>query len=393
MKLSSVLAATGIFVVIGSAAGGLAWYKHQRDHKNDGMPKGHEPAEAVQLLKAREIHWQPMSDLVGTVLSLRSIVVSNELAGTIRELKFDSGAIVEAGQVLVVFDDATDRADLLAAQASVRVAQASVSVADARLKLAHSELGRWEEAVQLKASSEMDLDRSKAELDRATADRERLIAEVDLAKAKVDQVQSRLDKRVIKAPFRARVGLRTVHEGQYLVDGSQVVSLQEVSDKIYLDFAIPQEYLARVKPGMSVMATGAVFGPEPVKIDVVAIDASVNNETRNVRVRSIVDNKNGLLRQGMFVQVSVPVEAPSPRVVIPNTSLRRSSYGDQVFVVVAAEAPGMYRAKQRFVKLGPTVGEDVIVLEGVKAGDELATVGSFKLHDGAQVRSVEAAKK
>ncbi|MEK6703104.1 MAG: efflux transporter periplasmic adaptor subunit, partial [Planctomycetota bacterium] len=125
----------------------------------------------------------------------------------------------------------------------------------------------------------------------------------------------------------------------------------------------------------------------------VAIDASVNNETRNVRVRSIVDNKNGLLRQGMFVQVSVPVEAPSPRVVIPNTSLRRSSYGDQVFVVVAAEAPGMYRAKQRFVKLGPTVGEDVIVLEGVKAGDELATVGSFKLHDGALVRSVEAAKK
>ncbi len=199
------------------------------------------------------------------------------------------------------------------------------------------------------------------------------------------QVQVRLAKLTLRAPFRARAGLRYVHEGQYLKEGVTVVRLEEVSARIYLDFAIPQDHAARVRPGASVMATAAVLGPGPVKIEVVALDAAVDGDTRNIRVRAILDDPEGVLRPGMFVQLRVPVSDPQPYVVVPATAVRRASYADQVFVVVPGEKPEELRAKQRFVKLGPTIGDDVIVLEGVAAGEQVATTGSFKLRDGALV--------
>jgi membrane fusion protein (multidrug efflux system) len=189
----------------------------------------------------------------------------------------------------------------------------------------------------------------------------------------------------IAAPFRARAGMRTVHEGQYLAEGTDVVMLQELTDRIYLDFAVPQENAPRVVPGTTVMATGALLGPDPVKIEVVAVDAAVNNETRNLRVRAVVDNPRGALVPGMFVQVRVPTDAPVSRVVIPSTAVRRAPYGASVFVIGKDEKDGSVRAKQRFVTLGPAVGNDVIVLEGLRSGERIAAAGSFKLRDGAMV--------
>lgn len=385
MKRSSIIAAAAIFLGIGAVAGGLAFYKNRSNAAAAASTHAFEPAEAVEVITAQQRDWQPMSDLVGTVLSIRSVRVSNELAGTITKVNFDSGQIMEPGQILLTIDDSQDRADFAVAQASVKVAEANVAVLDAQLKVAESEVTRMAEAVKVNAVSAMDSDRATAVRDRIKADRIRILAEIDQAKAAVAQVQTRLDKKVIKSPFRGRTGIRTIHEGQYLAENTQIVMLEEVTDKIYLDFAIPQEYLVRVRPGLKVEATGALLGPEPVMIEVVAVDATVNNETRNIRVRCIVDNTDQRLRPGMFVQVRVPVEDPKPYVVVPSTAIRRSSYSDQVFVIAPGESPDKLRAKQRFVKLGPAVGTDVIVLEGLKAGEQVAAAGSFKLHDGALV--------
>lgn len=390
MTRSSVIAAALLFAGIGVTAGLLATYKYRALHP-DGPAHAWEPSEAVQVVVAREVPWHPTADLVGTVFSLRSIRVRNELAGTIRALAFESGGIVEAGQVILTLDDSTDRADLAVAQAGVRVAEANVAAGAAQLKLAETELRRLQEIAQARAGvTELELDRARAEVERATAAGARLAAEVEQAQARVAQVEARLQKLVLRAPFRARAGLRLVHEGQYLSEGTDVVGLEEVSERVYLDFAIPQEYVARVRPGVVVMATSAVLGPAPVRIEVVALDATVNGDTRNVRVRAIVDNTSDALRAGMFVQLRVPVEDTRPYLMIPTTAVRRTSYADQVFVVVGGAGPGQLRAQQRFVKLGPTVGDDVIVLEGLTAGEEVAATGSFKLREGVLVTRVEA---
>lgn len=343
-----------------------------------------EPAEAVNIIEAREVSWQPTADLVGTVIARRSVMVRAELGGVVRTVGFDSGSTVEEGQVILTQDDSMDRADLSAAEAMVRVAEANIRQTDSRIEFAELEVSRLTAAVQERAVVELELERARTDLAARRADRERWVAEMDQARARVAQIEARLAKLTIRAPFRARAGMRTVHEGQYLDEGNEVVALQELADTIYLDFAIPQEYAPRVTPGTAVMATGELLGPEPMRIEVSAVDAIVNNTTRNLRVRSIVDNRRGVLVPGMFVQIRVPIEAASQYVVIPDTAVRRAAYGSSVFVI-APDEEGKTRARQRFVTLGRTLGEDVIVLEGLKVGERIAAAGSFKLRDGALV--------
>ncbi|MFN0133673.1 MAG: efflux RND transporter periplasmic adaptor subunit [Phycisphaerales bacterium] len=351
-----------------------------------GAPEagGFEPAEAAELVAAKEIPWQATADLVGTVIAMRSVLVRNELSGVVREVGFQSGDIVEQGQVILRQDDTTERADLEAVKAAVRVAEANIAQADSQIKLAEAELARFT-GVQSRAIAEVDLDRARTKLDTTRADRGRWVAEVDQAKARVAQVEARLAKMSIKAPFRARAGLRTVHEGQYLAEGADVVALQELTDDIYLDFAIPQEYAPRVKPGTTVMAKADMLGAEPVKITVVASDAIVNNQTRNLRVRALVKNPGGVLVPGMSVQVRVPIDAPKTLVAVPTTAVRRAAYGNSVFLISPDEKGEGMRARQKFVSLGETVGEQVIVLDGLKVGDRIAAAGSFKLRDGVKV--------
>jgi membrane fusion protein (multidrug efflux system) len=159
-----------------------------------------------------------------------------------------------------------------------------------------------------------------------------------------------------------------------------------VSDKIYLDFALPQEYAARAQPGMVVMAHAPMLGDEPVRIEVVALDAVANATTRNVRTRAVIDNPDQKLRPGMFVDVITPVDEAREYVAIPATAVRRASFGDHVFVIGPDEKkPEQSRARQRFVKLGAMIGSDVIILEGLEAGEQVAADGSFKLRDGVLV--------
>jgi membrane fusion protein (multidrug efflux system) len=384
MNRSSALAAALLSGGLLIAAGGLALYKVREISAASQSGPGFEPAEAVDIVEVGRAPWQPTSDLVGSVIATRSVMVSNERAGVVTTVGFESGTIVEKGQLVLAQDDAADRADLEAAKASVRVAEASVAEAESRIELAERTLDRIN-TVGVRAIAATERDRAEAEVRSARAERTRWLAEVDQALAHIAQVEARLAKLTIVAPFRARAGLRLVHEGQYLAEGASIVTLQEVTDEIYLDFAIPQEYAPRVTPGAAVMATGDLLGPDPVRIEVAAVDATVNSDTRNLRVRAVVDNRRGVLLPGMFIQIRVPVETPKEYVMAPGTAVRRSSYADSVFVV-APDEEGALRVRQRFVKLGPAVGEQMIVLEGLEPGERIAATGSFKLRDGALVR-------
>jgi len=397
MKRSAIVAGAVLFGVVFAAGAGLYLTRRAQDRAAAAAHVQYEPAAFVQVVPAKVIPFQSTSELTGTVFSRRTVRVQNEVSGVVKSVGFQSGDIVEAGQVLVVVDNATDLADLQAAEASVRVKQADLKVVGARIALARSEFQRQEQALQVAATSAMEVDRARAELDKATADHDRAQAEIEEAQAKVEQMRVRLEKFTIRAPFKGRVGMRAVHEGQYLPpqmgmggDEGAVAVIEELADTTYLDFAIPQEYMPRVRPGLTVVGSSPLFGDKPVTLKVVAIDATASRETRNVRVRSEVDNKDGLLRPGMSVQIRVPIDQPVQYTAVPVTSVQRSSAGDSIFVVVKDDK-GDRRAQQRFVRLGPVLadpeGRDpgapgsgwIAVTDGVKAGEDVAAVGAFKL--------------
>ncbi len=348
-------------------------------------PPPFEQVETVAVVDVNSVAWRPTADLVGTAFAIQTVTVSNEVAGTVTSVNFDSGQVVEAGAVLLTLDDSTERAELAAFEAAIRAAESNTRMVESDIELAESKVRRMRQAVENKAAPEMDMDEANAGLVSAKANLDRMRAEIETAKARAEQTRTVIAKKTLKAPFKARTGIRTVQPGQYLQEGAEIVMLQSVTDKIYLDFAIPQEHLSRVKVGDVVTATSSVLGDEPTRIEVVAIDAALNRDTRNVRVRSIVPNQDERLRPGMFVDVRVPVGAESQFPAIPATAVRRAPFGDHVFVVVPGDKPGSLKASQRFIRTGPSVGGDVIVLEGLKPGERVAADGSFKLREGVTV--------
>ena len=101
-----------VIVVVLAVMGGLALYGANVGDSRQPAGAAFEPTEAVEVVEAREVPWQPTADLVGTVFAVRSVMVRNELAGVVTAVGFQSGSVVEEGQVILTQDDAVEQADL-----------------------------------------------------------------------------------------------------------------------------------------------------------------------------------------------------------------------------------------------------------------------------------------
>lgn len=386
MKPKTIIAAIIVFAILLAVGGGLAYWKYMGIKAAMAAPPMPEPPQAVDITEARTVKWQPTVDLSGTVIALQSVMLSNEVAGTVREVLFESGAIVEKDQVLVTLDTSTEDAQLRSEEANVKVSQAQAKVAEADVALAEANVQRIRQAAEARATSAAELDSANSAVAAARARQQRVTAEIEQSQAKADQLRATIAKKTLRAPFKAHAGLRNIHPGQYLAEGASVVGLQSVSDRIYLDFALPQELATQARPGMVVMAKAPMLGNEPIRIEVVALDATANPTTRNVRVRAVVPNTNQALRPGMFVDITAPYGESRDQVVVPSTAVRRATFGDHVFVIAPDDKdPNQLRARQRNVKTGPMIGTDLVILDGLKAGERIAADGSFKLHENAPV--------
>lgn len=351
--LSSVLI---LLVVLGLAAGLAAWKGHALRQAEAASLNPAEPAETITVAPVRADVHRPATTAIGTALALRSVTLRNELPGTVREVRLVPGQIVEAGSVLVALDVDVERAELAAL--------------DARAALAESTLARLERLIREQATSEATVDQARAARDVARAD--------------IARTRAIIERKTIRAPFRARVGLADVHPGQYLDTGTALTTLQAVTSAVYVDFAVPQEVASRLRQGGTVqVAAGPGESPRPARI--VAVDARVNPDTRNAAVRVRLDGTPaGLPAPGASVQVTVPAGPPEPTLVIPATALRKGPDGDHVFVV-AETGDRQLRAESRRVEAGVMTGDRVLIRSGLAAGERVATSGSFKLRDGVLV--------
>ncbi len=393
----------GVVLIVGLliVGAGLAGWKYRQIRAASGPGMG-PPPQFVEVLKAETISWQPRSRLVGTVIGKRSVNLANETVGTVTQVGFDSGDTVQPGQVLMQLDISTETADLEAAKAAQRLMQSGVAVAEAEIRVAKSNLDlaknnlrRYKSAATASSVAEADVDRAQSEVDKGVATVERAEsmlsrskAELEQSAAKVKQLETMIAKKTLRSPFLARAGMRMIHPGQYLAEGTTVVGLTELTDDIYVDFAVPQDYALRVSPGTVVTAKSSMLGSDEAKITVVSIDSTANPTTRNVRVRSSVPNPGYKLKPGMFIDVEVPVGPATQVVVVPATAVRRAAFGDHVFTLTPDPQPGnpgAMKAHQRLVKLGANLGEKVVVESGVTDGEVLASSGSFKLFEGAIV--------
>ena len=318
------------------------------------------PPESVSTTVVEQQRWSNHFEATGTVLADEGIMISAEVSGKVKRISFKNGAYVEAGTVLLEQESGNE--------------QAQLSSARARLILAEQNYSRLLELRRDKIATQSELDSSKQQLDSAKAD--------------VDNLMSTLDKKVLRAPFSGRLGIRVVDVGADLQPGAEVVSLQ-ASNTVRVNFPVPQHRLKQMSIGLPV-SVSINDGAARVKGEITAIAPQLNSATRNAVVQSLLDNKANALVPGMAVTVKVTLEQPSEVLVVPATALIYAPYGDTVFVVEKAKQGEGLVARQQFVRLGASRGDFVEILEGVKPGEEVVTSGAFKLFNGQSVTKTDS---
>jgi membrane fusion protein (multidrug efflux system) len=321
------------------------------------------PPEAITTIVAREERWDSTLHAIGTATAVNGVTVAADLPGIVQRIEFDSGRSVRKGDVLVKLDTRQEDAQLRAAEA--------------QRQLARQQLARVEDLRRKGVTSQAELDDA-----RATATQ---------AEARVGETEATIARKTIRAPFSGILGIRQVNLGQYLSAGDPIVPLQSLQP-IYVDFGVPQQDAAGIRMGTAVRVTaggaGGGVADDPMKGKVTAVNSVVDPSTRNVQVQATFANPGSALKPGMFVEAQVDLGAPTSAVTLPATAISYAPYGDSVFVVEQVkgkDGASYLGVRQQFVKLGASRGDQVAVLSGVEPGEEVATSGVFKLHNGAAV--------
>jgi len=232
----------------------------------------------------------------------------------------------------------------------------------------------------------------------------------------VQKMEATIAQKNITAPFAGRLGLRHVERGQYVSPGQALVWLQSL-DPIWVDFPVPEGAVGKFKLGSHIELAADAYPGETFKGEVEAFDAKLNQDARMLMIRARVPNPERKLLPGMFANVAVLAGGANDYVTVPRTAVTYGLYGDSVWVVnegapepaapsapvaqaepvasaVAADAmpTGAIPAEpkltveRRFVRVGPSEGDRVAILEGVKAGEQVVTSGQLKLQQGATVK-------
>jgi len=356
MKKRMFLTILGLVVVFG----GIFGYKWFVAYKTaEFFDNQQAPTETVTATTASATTWKPTIRAVGSLEAVRGVDITAEITGKVTEVIVEDGVEVEVGQVVARLDDASLRAELRGARAEA--------------SLAEIQRDRQSRLREKNAVSQSDFDRAASQLEQALA--------------RVDEIQAQLDQKTIRAPFAGRLGIIEVDVGQYMRPGDAVVTLQTL-DPISVDFSVPQQELSRVEVGQSIGVRADAFSGRTFTGRIVAISPKVNQQTRSVALRGRLDNPDGRLRPGMFVEVAVELPRQEDVITLPQTAITYNPYGDSVFLVNETPTDAgetELTVERKFVKTGATRGDQVQILDGVTAGERVVSSGQLKLRNGSRV--------
>jgi len=349
-----------MLAVMAALLAGLGFVKFRQIHAAGQNANFQPPPEAVTTTVAQRETWPSTLNVIGTATAIQGVTVSADLPGTVVRITFESGKPVHAGDVLVELDTRQERAQL--------------SAAEAQRDLARINFGRAQELVKQGVLARTEYDNTSAQ-QKAT-------------EAQVGEIRATIERKTIRAPFSGILGIRQVNLGQYLAAGQAIVPLQSLNP-IYVNFGVPQQTSAQVRGGRTLRVTSDDLPGAEFTGRVTAVDSVINEATRNIQVQATLSNPNGKLRPGMFVQVQLVLGASRQAIAVPASAINYAPYGDSVFVVTNLTDPKgkTYRGvRQQFVKVEGSRGDQVAVVSGVNAGDEVVTSGVFKLRNGAAVQ-------
>lgn len=319
------------------------------------------PASEVSVAKAKQVTWQPFIESTGNIQALNGVNVTPQTSGLVTAIYFKSGQMVTKGQKLVQIDPREAKAQLDNAIAAVKLAEIDY----------HRQLRLYKKAAV-----------SKSTLDTATA----TLAE---DRARVEQYRAQLSYKTIRAPFSGKIGIKDVDLGQYLNSGDTIANLQTL-DPIHVNYYVPEQDISKLYIGQPVELTVGTYPGVKFTGKVMALDSQVSDQTKSIEVQALVPNHNpkALLLPGMFAMVHTLLPKQDNLVVVPQTAITYTLYGDSVYVVAYRTNKKGKReayAKLTYVDIGQQRGNLVAITKGLKVGQQVVSEGQVKLQDGATI--------
>jgi membrane fusion protein (multidrug efflux system) len=318
------------------------------------------PPTTVTSASVKEEEWAPRLTAVGSVSAVQGAVVSAELAGVVSEINFENGAVAKKGEVLMKLDASQEEALLRSAEADAQ--------------LAKTDLERARDLAIKKVVSGAEFDSAQSKFTRMNA--------------VVDQMRSSIAKKSLVAPFDGQLGIRQVNVGQMITAGQPVVALTALNP-VYVDFALPEQYISKLAKGLEVKVRADAFPGRQFEGKLTAVNSMVDPVTRNVSLQATLDNPDHALHPGMFAKVEVALAETKKTVVIPGSAVSYAPYGDSVFVIEKKKDPKTGKEsevlRQQFVRIGEARGDFVAVAQGLKPGETIVGPGVFKLRNGMAV--------
>ena len=318
------------------------------------------PATTVSSATVKEEDWAPVLSAVGSISAVQGAVVSSELGGVVSQIAFENGGTAKKGDLLLQLDASAEEALLRSAEAEA--------------ELARQDLDRTRGLASQKVLSKAELDAAESKFNRLNA--------------VVDQMRSNIRKKTIIAPFDGQLGIRQVNVGQMINSGQQVVPLTSL-DPVFADFALPQQHLGKLTPGLDVRVTTDALSGRVFNGKLTAINSMVDANTRNITLQATLENPDHVLRPGMFAKAEVTLPEKHKALVIPGSAVSYAPFGDSVFVIEKKkdEKTGKesQAIRQQFVRVGESRGDLVSITEGLKAGEIVVSTGVFKLRNGMAV--------
>jgi membrane fusion protein, multidrug efflux system len=315
-------------------------------------PGGAQGPAAVEVGRAELTRLEEDAQAVGSLRSNQGVMLRPEVSGRVSRLGFSDGQRVKRGQVLVQLDDSLQLAQLQQAQA-----QASI---------ARTNLQRNRELVAQNFVSQSVVDQAQANL--------------EVAEAQVALAQAQLQRMKVLAPFDGFAGIRSVNVGDYVKDGADLVQVEDVST-VWVDFRLPERYLAQLKPGQEVAVTLDALPGRPHTARVEAVDSQLDASGRSVLVRARVANAGGILRSGLFARTRIVFGTREQAVTVPEEAL--VPMGEQQFLIKVVDGAGGGKLGQRMqARIGVRRAGRVEILQGLKPGDLVVVAGQARLMRG-----------
>jgi len=310
---------------------------------------------------------------IGRNAAFESVTVTPQVGGRIVERRFQDGENLSKGQLLFVIDPRPYQAQLDAAQAALAQAKAA-------LDLAKIQFARDQEVIGTRAISKQDYDTKKNAVDVDQA-------QVESAQASLETAKLNLEYCYIHSPINGRAGARLVDVGNVVqANSTSLLSIQRL-DPIYANFTVTESDLPEVQKQMSSgLLKAAVRLPSDPESEarigrVEFLDNAVQNGSGTVNLRATISNPDHHFWPGQFVNVKLVLATEKKAVLIPNQAAQISQRGPFVYVV---KPDGT--AELRPVKLGQRQGDDVVVMQGVAANENVVLTGQLLVRPGGKVR-------